>query len=260
MLAIRTATVLMLAGLLTACEDSTGPGALDLRLAASAFNSLERSRMSAGDGDGATTSRVAALALRAGVRPARVRIAVDGLTEDYWALEVEHALAPDITGGPVLTLPIVARMMIAWRAAPAQRVISIRISSDTGTFSLARHDELVGLGPDDPYYELAFGILFERGGPVHLSVDGGARSTRQTIGAECTLPERPPILQLLSPLDIPATCHTARFFTRFSMRVQEPPVGGAAAIRVRVVEMDGQDVPGIRLEYPWLYRPCAVCD
>ena len=54
MLAIRTATVLMLAGLLTACEDSTGPGALDLRLAASAFNSLERSRMSAGDGDGAT--------------------------------------------------------------------------------------------------------------------------------------------------------------------------------------------------------------
>lgn len=257
MLALRIATALMFAGVVAACDDSTGPGASDLELAALEFNTLQGSRIDAADPDGAIASRVAAVALRTGVRPARVRIAVDGVTEDYWALAVEHALAPDITAGPVLTIPIVARTMVAWRGAPAQRVISIRTSSDTGTFSLPA--DQVELPPGQIYRDIAYGILFERGGPVHLSVDGGARTTRQLLGDECALAAQPPIMRVTSPVDFPITCRWTQFVMRFNMRVQEAPLGGAAAVRVRIVAMNSHDVPGIRLEYRWLERPCPVC-
>ncbi len=258
MLASRRLTPIFLSFLLGACDDSTGPGAADLRLVASNFEALGRSRIGEGDGSGAEASRAAAMALRTGVRPAWVRITVDGVTEDYWALEVEHALTADLTQSPVLTLPIVARTMVAWRGAPAQRVISITVSSDTGTFSWARY--LTELPPGDRiYFNPAVGIMFERGGPIHFAVEGGARSTRQTIGAECPLPQRPPLMQVLVPVVGPTACHRALFFTRFNMRVQEGPPAGAAAVRVRVVEMEGYDVPGIRLEYPVTYWPCAVC-
>jgi hypothetical protein len=66
-------------------------------------------------------------------------------------------------------------------------------------------------------------------------------------------------MQAFVPVLRPTACHTALFFTRFNMRVQEGPPAGAAAVRVRVVEMEGYDVPGIRLEYPVTYWPCAVC-
>ena len=258
MIAFRVGALVILGVLLAACGDSTGPGAADLRFVAVSFESLSRSRVEGGDGSGAEASRAAAQALRAGVRPARVRIAVDGVTEDYWALEVEHALTADLTQSPVLTLPIVARTMVAWRGAPAQRVISITVSSDTGTFSWARYSTELPPG-DRIYFNLAVGIMFERGGPIHFAVDGGARSTRQTIGAECPLPQRPPLMQVLVPVVGPTACHTALFFTRFNMRVQEGPPAGAAAVRVRVVEMEGHEVPGIRLDYPVMFRPCAVC-
>jgi hypothetical protein len=259
MIAFRGGALLILGVLLVACADSTGPGAADLRLVAVSFESLGRSRVEGGDGSGAGASRAAAQALRAGVRPARVRIAVDGVTEDYWALEVEHALSADLTQSPVLTLPIVARTMVAWRGAPAQRVISITVSSDTGTFSWARYETAEPPPLDRIYFNPAIGIMFERGGPIHFAVDGGARSTRQTIGAECPLPERPTLMQAFVPVLRPTACHRALFFTRFNMRVQEGPPAGAAAVRVRVVEMEGFEVPGIRLEYPLMYRPCPVC-
>ena len=255
---------LLLGAALAACgDDSTGPGAIDLRFAAQTFETLGRTRMSAGDGGGATASRIAALALRSGLRPQRVRIAVDGVTEEYWALELERAVVPDIAADlndvRILPFPIVQRTMVAWRGRPVERLISITVSSDSGTFNWERY---TALQPPPPYpFSLgpAFGILFERGGPIHWSVDGGARSTRQTIGGECELPDLPPFAQLTSPMSPPTSCHHARFFTRFSMRVQEGPPAGAAAVRVRVVEMDGHDVPGIQLVYPWLYRPCPVC-
>ena len=115
--------------------------------------------------------------------------------------------------------------------------------------------------PPYPFYiGRAFGIMFERGGPAHFSVDGGARSTRQTIGAECKLPEPRPIIQIFPSPPMPVTCHAARFFTRFNMRVQVGPPAGAAAVRVRVVSMDGHDIPGIRLEYSWVYEACPACN
>jgi hypothetical protein len=258
MIAFRSTTLLALGTLLAACHDSTGPGAADLWLTASSFESLGRSRVGSGDGGGADASRAAAMALRTGLRPTSVRIKVDGVTEDYWALEVERAFAPDLTAGPILTIPIVARTMVAWRGAPAERVISITISSDTGTFSWL--PSTLELRPPYPiYFGAAFGIMFERRGPAHFSVDGGARSTRQTIGAECKLPEPPPFVQVMRPIFLPVTCHAAVFFTRFNMRVQEGPPAGAAAVRVRVVEMEGHDVPGIRLEYPPIHFPCPAC-
>jgi hypothetical protein len=265
MFMFRRLAPLLLGAALVACDDdSTGPGALDLRFAARTLETLGKARMSAGDGGGATASRMAALALRTGLRPERVRIAVDGITEEYWALEVEHAIAPDLSAelndAPILTLPIVARTMVAWRGRPVERLISITVSSDTGTFTWARYTALELPPPYPLYLGPAFGILFERGGPVHFSVDGGARSTRQTIGGECALPERPPFMEVLSPVPMPTTCHLARFFTRFNMRVQEGSPAGAAAVRVRVVSMDGHDVPGLRFDYPWLYRPCPVCE
>ena len=259
----RFAPLLLGAAILDCVHDSTGPGAVDLRFAAQALETLGRTRMDAGDGGGSAASRMAALALRTGLRPERVRITVDGETQEYWALEVEHALAPDLTAAgtdaPILMLPIVARIMVAWRGRPVERVISVTVSSDTGSFNWTDLRTMELPPPYPLYVGPAFGIMFERDGPVHFSVDGGARSTRQTIGAECPLPDRPPFMQVLSPVAVPTTCHLARFFTRFNMRVQEGPPAGAAAVRVRVVSMDGHDVPGIRFEYPWMYPPCPVC-
>lgn len=259
----RRFALLLLAAALGACDDdSTGPGAADRYFAARSFETLGQTRMSTGDASGAMASRVAAVALRSGLRPARVRIAVDGVTEEYWALEVEHALAGDLTNdlsdAPILELPLVARTMVAWRGGPAERVIAITISSDTGTFTWERFTTSEVTLPYPLYFGPALGIMFDRGGPGHFSVDGGARSTRQTIGAECRVPERPVIAQILAT-PTPTTCHLATFFTRFSMRVQEGPPAGAAAVRVRTVAMDGHDVPGIRFGFRWFYRPCPVC-
>ena len=207
-------------------------------------------------------SRMASLALRAGLRPARVRIAVDGTTEDYWALEIEHAYGDDVTGGvgdaPILTLPIVTRTMVAWRGGPVERVISITVSSDTGIFSLARLTSEVP-PPYPLYIGPAFGIMFERRGPVHFAIDGGARSTRQEIGEACAVPERPSFMQILSPVAAPTSCHRARFFTRFSMQLQDGFGDELGGVRVRTVAMDGHDIPGIRLEYALRWEPCPVC-
>src|SRR5688572_5420755 len=213
MLTVRRLAPLLLGVAGMACDDSTGPGAVDLHLVARSFETLGRARMGTGDGSGAMASRMASLALRAGLRPARVRIAVDGTTEDYWALEIEHAYGDDVTGGvgdaPILTLPIVTRTMVAWRGGPVERVISITVSSDTGIFSLARLTSEVP-PPYPLYIGPAFGIMFERRGPVHFAIDGGARSTRQEIGEACAVPERPSFMQILSPVAAPTSCHRAR--------------------------------------------------
>jgi hypothetical protein len=262
MLTFRRFTPLLVGAALLACnDDTTGPGAVDLHFAARSFETLGRARMSTGDGNGAAASRLAALALRTGLRPARVRIAVDGVAEDYWALQVEHVVVgpPTADDSPVI-VHMIDRTMVAWRGGPVKRLVSITVPGDTGTFTWARVHTLELPPPDPIYFAPAFGIMFERGGPPHFSVDGGARSTRQTIGAECALPERPAFMQIISPVSAPTACHLASFFTRFNMRVQEGPPAGAAAVRVRVLAMDGHDIPGLRFEYPWLYRPCPVCD
>jgi hypothetical protein len=261
MLTFRRLAPVFVGALLIACDDdSTGPGAVDLRLVASSFENLGLSRSRGGDPDGAAASQAASLALRTGTRPARVRIAVDGVTEEYWALEIEHVLAGGDDMLSTLPGPLLTRTMVAWRGAPAERVIAITIASDTGTFSLMRYQTLQTLPYDRIFFEPAFGVMFERAGPVHLAVDGGARSTRESIGGECPLPRRRSILQLLSPVYIPPTqCHAARFMTRFNMHVQEAPIGDATALRTRVVEMQGQDVPGVQLRSEWIYRSCPVC-
>ena len=249
MLSLRRLAPLILGVALVGCgDDSTGPGGVDLQVVAQSFESLGRSRVAAGDGSGATASHGAAMALRAGIRPARVRITVDGVTEDYWALAIEHAAIPDLSAqvieSPILTLPIVSRTTVAWRGAPAERVISITTSSDTGTFSWDRY-AIAELPPPYPIYlGIAFGVMFERGRIPQFSVAGGARTTRQTIGAECPLPQRFPLMQVVSPITQPVSCHTALFFTRFTMTVQEGPPAGAAAVRARVVSMEGADIPG----------------
>lgn len=259
MITRRRLALLLLGAALAGCDDaSTGP-ALDLRFAAERFETLGRTRMNAGDWNGAMASRAAALALRSGLRPTVVRIAVDGAIEEYWALEIEHAAAPDLTESPALTLPVVTRTLVAWRGRPAERVISVTIPSDTATFALGRLESSDLLSPVPISFGPGFGLLFDRGGPVHVAIDGGARSTRQTIGAECALPGRTPFSRIMTPLPEPTSCHFARFFTRFNMRVQEPRPPGAAPGGARSVTMDGHEVPGIRLEYPWLYTACPVC-
>ncbi len=260
MLMRRRLAPIILGTLVIACGDgSTGPGAVDLRLAASSFNDLGLSRRRAGDGSGAGASQAAALALRAGVRPARVRIAIDGVTEDYWALEIERGFAGGIRMLSTAPDPLVGRTLVAWRGGPVERVVSFTIMSDTGTFSLMRYYGLGALPPDRILFDPAFGVMFERGGPAHLSVDGGARSTRESLGSECEAPQRS-ILNMLSSFYLPETCQRAVFFTRFNMRVQEWTSAGLDAARSRVVEMAGHEVPGIRLEYQPIERPCPVCD
>jgi hypothetical protein len=259
MLMLRRFAPLILGTFLIACgDDSTGPNAVDLRLVARSFDDLGLSRQRAGDGDGAAASQAAAIALRTGIRPARVRIAVDGVTEDYWALEIERGFA----GISMLSsVPgfLLGRTLVAWRGGPAERVISIVVAGDTGTFSLMRYYSLDALPPDRILLDPAFGVMFDRGGPANVSIDGGARSTRESLGAECQTPERESILEMLSSFYLPATCQRARFFTRFNMRVQEWPIGGLNAARTRVVEMAGHDIPGVRFEYQPIDRPCPVC-
>ncbi len=245
----RRRFALVMAGtMLIACgDDSTGPDAVDLRVVARSFDDLGLSRQRAGDGDGAAASQAAAIALRTGIRPTRVRIAVDGVVEDYWALEIERGFA----GSMVSILPgtLLTRTLVAWRGGPAERVISITIAGDTGTFSLMRYYSLDALPPNRILLDPAFGVMFARGGPANVSVDGGARSTRESLDSECQTPERESILEMLSSFYLPATCQRASFFTRFTMRVQEWPIAGLNAARTRVVEMAGHDIPGVRFEY-----------
>lgn len=255
----RRLAPVILGTLLIACgDDSTGPSAVDLRVVASSFDDLGLSRQRAGDFDGAAASTAAAIALRTGIRPARVRIAVDGVTADYWALEIERGFAGismlSSVGGPFL-----GRTLVAWRGGPVERVISITIAGDTGTFSLMRYYSLDALPPDRILFDPTFGVMFDRGGPANVSVDGGARSTRESLGAACRTPERESILEMLSSFYLPSTCQRARFFTRFNMRVQEWPIEGLNAAKTRVVEMAGQDVPGVRFEYQPMDRPCPMC-
>jgi hypothetical protein len=253
MLRLRRFALVMVGPLLVACgDDSTGPDAADLRVVARTFDDLGLSRQRAGDGDGAAASQAAAIALRTGIRPTRVRIAVDGVAESYWALEIERGFAGSSTLSSVG--PLHARTLVAWRGGPAKQVISITISGDTGTFSLMRYYSLDAPPPDRILLDPAFGVMFDRGGPAHVSVDGGARSTRESLGAQCQTPERESILEMLSSFYLPATCQRARFFTRFTMRVQEWPIAGLNAARTRVVEMAGHDIPGVRFEYQPIER------
>lgn len=253
MLACRRLAPLLVGAFLAACEDSTGPSTAE-RLAASRFDALGQSRIQAGDGFGAIAARHAALAIRAGIRPTRVSITVDGSTEQYLALQVEHAF-PGVTADPLVIPPLVIRSMVAWRGSRAERVISITVPGDTGTFSnLILASELPPEGP--LLLAPSVGVMFERGGPAFFSVDGGARSTRQSIGAECPVPRRS--TQTSLPVLGPTTCHAAVFFTRFNMRVVEGSVLGTTGVRARVVQMGAHDIAGIRLVYPPL-PDCIVC-
>lgn len=256
--AIRRLIPLVLGSVLVACDDdATGPSNYELARTAHNFAELGRSRETAGDVSGAVASAHAAIALRSGLRPARVTITVDGVTEEYLALEVERAFGDDVTESPVLTLPIVSRTMIAWRGAPPQRVVAITLASDTGEFAPFGGD-VVTERPAS-FGLTALGVMFERGGQPWLAIDGGARSTRQTIGEECPVPRPSPMTQLLAPVAVPSACNAAVFFTRLRMQVAEGGALEPAGSRTREIEMDGQEVPGIRLQYPPVPVMCPVC-
>ena len=256
--ATRRLIPLVLGVVLVACEDdATGPSNYELAFIARNFAELGRLREDAGDVTGAVAAAHATLALRSGIRPARVSITVDGVTEAYMALEIEHALANDVTEGPVLTLPIVSRTMVAWRGSPPERVVAITIVSDTGEFGPFGGD--VAVERPTSFGLAGVGIMFERGSPPWLAVDGGARSTRQTIGEECPVRRPSFVMQLLEPVAVPSACNAAVFFTRFSMRAVEGGAVGLDDARTRVIEMDGQDVHGVRLQYPPVPVMCPMC-
>jgi hypothetical protein len=56
-------------------------------------------------------------------------------------------------------------------------------------------------------------------------------------------------------ITVDGVTNAAACFTRFNMRAVE----GCATSRTLVIEMDGQDVPGIRLQYPPVPVMCPVC-
>ena len=257
---VRRLAAFALGALLLGCgDDPTGPATLDLRLAALTFDALGRARTETGDGLGATAAQHAALALRAGVRPTRVSITVDGTTDEYWALEVEHAFGDDLTLSPVLTLAIVLRQMVAWRGDDPRRVISISVVSDTGTFTRFQALDLVVPGNTVPLFPFSSGVLFERGDWPFLAEGGGARATRPTLGAECPLPtQRRPMPSSIAPIFSPIACHRATFLTRFTMVVRHAPPDGAAVLATRTVSMGDHTIEGIQLKYP-LPEPCLAC-
>lgn len=259
-MSVRRLAAFAIGALLLGCsDDPTGPATLDLRLAALTFDVLERSRTETGDGLGATAAQHAAMALRAGVRPTRVSITVDGTTDEYWALEVEHAFGDDLTLSPVLTVPIVLRQMVAWRGDEPRRVISISVVSDTGTFTRFQALDLVLPGNTVPLFPSSFGVLFERGSWPFLAESGGARATRGALGAECPLPApRRSLARVATPVLSPTSCHRATFSTRFTMVVRHAPLDGAAALTTRTVSMADHTIEGIQLKYP-LPELCLAC-
>jgi len=256
---LRRLVLCTAAACLLGCGDEpTGPSTLDLRLAALRFAFLERSRVETGDVFGGMAAQQAVLALRTGVRPTSVTITVDGVTDEYWALEVEHAFGDDRTLSPVLTLPIVLRHMVAWRGDDPQRVISISVASDTGTFTLFQPLSLSAPGSGLPSSPFSSGVLFERGGPPFLAESGGARATRPAIGEECPLPPTyRDVATRVAPIVTPITCARATFFTRFNMVVRQLPATGITSTATRTVTMGDHTIEGIRLQYPPL--PCLAC-
>ncbi|HEU5186412.1 MAG TPA: hypothetical protein VFU01_17715 [Gemmatimonadaceae bacterium] len=256
---VRRLILLAAGACLLGCGDEpTGPSTLDLRLAALRFAFLERSRVETGDAFGGMAAHQAALALRTGVRPTRVNITVDGVTNEYWALEVEHAFGDDYTLSPVLTLPIVLRHMVAWQGDDPQRVISISVAGDTGTFTLFQQLSLEAPGPGLPSVPFSSGVLFERGGRPFLAASGGARATRPAIGEECPLPPtHRDVVTRVAPIFTPISCARATFFTRFNMVVHQLPAAGTASTAMRTVTMGDHTIEGIRLQYPAM--PCLAC-
>ncbi len=251
MFPFRRLAPLALAATVAACQDSSGPVAIDLAYLATRFDALGRARADAGDPSGAMMSRVTALTLRLGVRPTSVRITVDGVTEDYLALQTEHAFDEGPTDSPLPVLS--ARTMVAWRGVWPHRFLSITVAGDTGTFG---EFWLLPFSEASPVtFELpSFGILFDRGGPAWVAAAGGARTIRLSIGQECEIPQRPPFMPALEPI----ACHRAVFSTRFTMTANETSMLTAAP-RSRAVQMDLHDVAGVRLLYAPLPTMCPVC-
>jgi hypothetical protein len=250
----RRLALVTLGLVLTACgDDSTAPAAVDLAFVATRFDALGRDRADAGDPGGAIAARGAALALRLGARPARVRIAVDGVPEDYLALEIEHAFADEGTGSLAPMPAVNVRTMMAWRGVRPDRFLAIMVAGDTGTFA-----EVWTLQSSEAnsvvYGMLSSGILFERGGPPWIAVAGGARTTRQSVGGECNVPRRSAFMPALGPI----ACHRAVFLTRFNMTVNETNTINRV-LRSRVVEMGAHDVAGVQLRYRPLPTMCPVC-
>jgi hypothetical protein len=242
MTAVRCLTTLALAGGLTACgDDPNSPGIKDVLLAAR----LEGVALAHGGEVSATAARGAAHALRLGVRPAEVNITVDGVTERYFAFAAEYAFGDDADGGPLRPLPTIHRTIIAWRGMQPDRVIAINVPGDTGTFADPCATALclmesAGLLASPR----AIGIVAERGRWSANAAAGGARTTRESLGSECPVPERPVFLPLFEPV----SCHRAVFFARFTLTANER--GVTAPGPLHVVQMNGHDVPGVRILYP----------
>jgi hypothetical protein len=136
MRSLRSLTLLVGIAALSACEDSSAPVTVDVAYVATRFDALGRARADLGDPGGAFAARGAALALRLGVRPSPVSIAVDGVTEEYLALETEHAFGFTGADAPLPPPPLVVRMMVAWRGLLPDRFVTITVPGDTGTFGL----------------------------------------------------------------------------------------------------------------------------
>jgi hypothetical protein len=238
----RLTTAALVAGLAACDQDPSRPGISDVFLA-DRFEKLALARTRARDDAGAAAARGAAHALRLGVRPARVNISVDGVTEQYLAFETEFAYGEDEGAGPLPPRPITVRTMIAWRGVQADRFLIVHVPGDTGTFAppciACQAADLNVIG-----WLTASAILFERDGNHLLAVAGGVRTTRQSLGSECQVPKRPAFVPGLDPV----SCHRAVFLTRFRMTANERTTSGA--IRSHVVQMGGHDVPGVRILYP----------
>jgi hypothetical protein len=260
MRSLRSLTLLVGIAALSACEDSSAPVTVDVAYVATRFDALGRARADLGDPGGAFAARGAALALRLGVRPSPVSIAVDGVTEEYLALETEHAFGFTGADAPLPPPPLVVRMMVAWRGLLPDRFVTITVPGDTGTFGLlhaltSTEANSIFASDANSIFAPSFGILFDRGGPPWMAVAGGARATRESLGGECEVPRRE---TSFVPALEPVACNRASFFTRFAMTVNERNTI-TRALRSRLVDMGAHDVAGVRFLYRPLPTVCPVC-
>jgi hypothetical protein len=231
----RLATVLCLSACVVACGRSTEPSNVDLALLASRFDALAHEREEAGDPSGAGAASVAAFVLRLGIPPTRMSMTVDGTADDFLALEMEFG--DDVTEPPQSIIPGVHRTLVAWRGARPDRVLSIGVQGDSGSFET----RMASAQPEDgPHAQVPmFGILFDRGEPPLVGITGGGHTVRQSIDETPCEPPR-------TPLFVSTSCQRVTFLTRFTMTAHVMPVT-SPEIRPRVVSMREQTVAGVRL-------------
>jgi hypothetical protein len=240
----------LFAASLVACVDSPSAAADPLAAGtenqlATSFEGLAQEQNDAGDVERAEEFRWAALAVRAGVQPARYEVSNNGVREVYSAfVHAAHWVTPALA-----MRPIGHRTFIAWRkesdvmkviiigsfseSAPILHPYSLRLAQPGGVLSSP--------------IAAANGAYFERGTnrSFWIGVGGQVKIEEKSASGSCVRPndQAPPS---------GVTCQPARYDVAFDMTVALTLPNSrivAVAAPTKTLEAEEQNVGGVKLTF-----------